>query len=180
MSEAEFANTYIQTDSVHIHRPTDINEQCLAKIMDSVFGKKVLDVACGRGFLSNMLSSGRVVVGVDIVVPPSVSAAYPAVEFHEASVECLPFSDNEFDTVISTHTIEHVLCPETAVRELKRVTKHVLIVVVPKQRPYKYTFDLHLNFFPEKYDLIKLMRPGDHSFQCFDCGGDWFYVEEVA
>lgn len=41
----------------------------------------------------------------------------------------------------------------TALAELRRVAKRRLIIVVPKQRNYKYTFELHINFFPYLFDL---------------------------
>ncbi|MFH2021156.1 MAG: class I SAM-dependent methyltransferase [archaeon] len=43
----------------------------------------------------------------------------------------LPFTDNQFDHVLCSHTIEHVENPEKFFHELKRVGKHVLIVIPP-------------------------------------------------
>lgn len=179
MSVEEFETVYRETSSAHIERETDINQECLGKIDSSIVGNRILDVACGRGFLCSKLSQDHEVVGVDIVVSNEVVRSYPAVMFKEASIENLPFADKHFDTVISAHTLEHVLCPESAVRELRRVTARRLIVIVPKQRPYKYTFDLHINFFPHRYDLLGLMSPRKAAFQCIDCGGDWFYIEDM-
>jgi hypothetical protein len=42
----------------------------------------------------------------------------------------------------------HVQDAHAALEELRCVAKRRLIVVLPKQRPYRYTFDLHLRFFP--------------------------------
>jgi hypothetical protein len=58
------------------------------------------------------------------------------------------------------------------------VTKKRLIVVVPKQRPYKYTFDLHLHFFPYEHSLRTIMGPNHGAVFCKDVGGDLFYVED--
>ena len=43
----------------------------------------------------------------------------------------LPFKDGEFDTVLCSHTIEHVDDPEAMYRELKRVGGSVTIVIPP-------------------------------------------------
>jgi len=43
------------------------------------------------------------------------------VRFVEGSVEDLPFLDDAFDTVVSTHTLEHVQRIGVALSELRRV-----------------------------------------------------------
>jgi ubiquinone/menaquinone biosynthesis C-methylase UbiE len=87
---------------------------------------------------------------------------HPAVNFLQENIERLSFADNEFDTVISSHTLEHVQDAQAAIQELRRVTKSRLIVVLPKQRPYRYTFDLHLRFFPYSHTVVEYMRPPFH------------------
>jgi ubiquinone/menaquinone biosynthesis C-methylase UbiE len=99
------------------------------------------------------------------------------VSLEYANVEKLPFGDKSFDTVICAHTLEHVQNIYQAICELRRVTSKRLIIVVPKQRPYKYTFDLHLHFFPYKSDFLTLM--GKKESICRIVGGDIFYVEDI-
>jgi ubiquinone/menaquinone biosynthesis C-methylase UbiE len=43
----------------------------------------------------------------------------------------LPFEDGEFETVLSSHTMEHVDDPKRFYAELRRVGKQVTIVVPP-------------------------------------------------
>lgn len=43
----------------------------------------------------------------------------------------LPFEDNQFETVLSSHTIEHVDDPEAFWQELSRVGKKVKLVLPP-------------------------------------------------
>lgn len=43
----------------------------------------------------------------------------------------LPFKDRQFNYVLCSHTIEHVDNPEKFYQELKRVGKHVVLVVPP-------------------------------------------------
>ena len=60
------------------------------------------------------------------------------------------------------------------------MTRKRLIIVVPKQRPYKYTFDLHLHFFPYASNLLMLLGPGQTAGKCQAMDGDWFYMEDAA
>jgi len=43
----------------------------------------------------------------------------------------LPFKDNQFETVLSSHTIEHLDDPEAFFRELQRVGKKVTLILPP-------------------------------------------------
>jgi ubiquinone biosynthesis O-methyltransferase len=81
-----------------------------------VKGKRVLDIACGTGYGSQMLASAgaRSVVGVDIC-PTTVEYAkkhYPEtnVEFVCADAEQFKWHE-QFDVVVSFETIEHVPHP---------------------------------------------------------------------
>jgi hypothetical protein len=47
------------------------------------------------------------------------------------NIYCLPFRDREFETVLCSHTLEHVDCPERFDRELRRVGLHVVYILPP-------------------------------------------------
>ena len=108
-----------------------------------------------------------------------VFGARIADELREADIENLPFQDNEFDTVVSTHTLEHVLDIKKAISELRRVGRKRLIIVVPKQRPYNYTFDLHVHFFPYKWALLAHMTEAKGAQDMRLLDGDWYYQEDL-
>ena len=78
--------------------------------------------------------------------------------------EALPFRDKSFDTTICLHTLEHVRNLHAAVSELKRVSRKRLIVIVPRQKFFRYTPDYHLNFFGESEQLAYSI--GVSSYQC--------------
>ena len=65
---------------------------------------------------------------------------------------------------------------DKAVAELRRVCGGRLIVVLPKQREYKYTFDLHIHFFPYRYNVERLLGT---SGTIEKLGGDWYYIEDI-
>jgi ubiquinone/menaquinone biosynthesis C-methylase UbiE len=102
----------------------------------------------------------------------------PDVAFREGAAEALPFADDAFDTVVCTHMLEHVQDLPRAIAELRRVASRRLVVVVPAQRPYRYTFDLHLHFFPYPSTLLAAMGPARRN-SCRNVGGDLFYVEDL-
>jgi ubiquinone/menaquinone biosynthesis C-methylase UbiE len=179
MTEDEYGDFYRRT-AAHweLQGETDLNQRCVDAIVESVVGEKVLEVGCGRGYLAGILAEKWSVCAVDIVIPPELPARKPRVRFEQASIEHLPFADGEFDTVVCTHTLEHVQRLDRAIAELRRVAGRRLIVVVPRQRPYRYTFNLHLHFFPYKWALESWFghRPGAVIRDL----GDWLYVEDAG
>ncbi|MDY0223118.1 MAG: class I SAM-dependent methyltransferase [Desulfobacterium sp.] len=180
LSEKEFCRIYKETASVHIQRETDLNQECLEVIDNSILGNTVLDIACGRGYLAKRLAEKYRVTGADIIIDSALQAENPNIKFKEAQLANLPFKDDEFDTVICTHTLEHVQNIQKAIFELRRVARQRLIIVVPKQRPYRYTFDLHLHFFPYAGSLLMVMGATGKNViaKCIQLKGDWFYLED--
>jgi ubiquinone/menaquinone biosynthesis C-methylase UbiE len=92
-------------------------------------------------------------IGVDIA-PPLASVPF---EMLSADITALPFTDHSFDIVLCTHALEHIRNPQKALAELIRVARRRLIIVVPRQREYRYTVDLHVNFFPYLYSFKRFI-----------------------
>ena len=183
MSESEMADVYreIRGCSNLIRGATDLNSKCLARILADVRGcSDLLEVGCGNGFLAGRLAAVvPEVTAADIYLDPDLPRCYPSVRFATANLEHLQFPDSSFDFVIATHTLEHLQRPRRAIEEMRRVAKSAVIVVVPCERPYRYTFNLHLQFFPYKESLLyALDAPPDHVCELLD--GDLYYFEGVA
>lgn len=179
MSFEEFKGTYEALESVHIQRETDLNDACTNEILRNIDSGSVLEVGCGRAYLAQRIEAKAKVTACDMVISDSLRNKYPDLDLREADIEKLPFADGEFDTVVSTHTLEHVLDLKRAISELRRVASKRLIIVVPKQRPYKYTFDLHIHFFPYEYSLLAHMTDAGASRKIKLMDGDWYYQEEL-
>ena len=179
MSDAEFADVYREIQSTALARPTDLNDASVALIRAHIVGNQVLEVGCGRGHLSGILASdGHAVTGCDVALASGLAEKFPNVTCIESPAEKLPFVDGAFDTVVSTHMLEHVRDLTAVLAELRRVAKRRLVIVVPRERPHFYTPNLHIHFFPYRYSLLLAFKPKPGSYTLADAGGDWFYVEE--
>jgi ubiquinone/menaquinone biosynthesis C-methylase UbiE len=179
-TDKEFGALYERTTSTNeLQGETDVNDACLREILEVVQNRTVLEAGCGRGFLADKLAAKNKVTGADIVVDPATRKKYPEITFVEAPIEALPYKDNAFDVVITTHTIEHLKDVPAALRELRRVAKDEVIIVVPKQRPYKYTFSLHTQFFPYDWSLQAAFGFDPKTTVIKDLGGDWFYRQQL-
>ncbi len=113
-------------------------EKFRVRIIDEAFlkpGDSVLDCGCGTGTLTVAAkrvvgTSGRV-EGIDIstdqleIARKNSRAAGLDIEFHEGSVDELPFPENSFDAIFSTLMLHHV--PEDVKRgafhEMRRILK---------------------------------------------------------
>lgn len=93
-------------------------------------GERVLDVATGTGWgARNAARMGAAVTAVDIA-PALLQAARalsgecrPPIDYRVADAECLPFTDGEFDKVISTFGVMFAPDPMRAALELGRVCR---------------------------------------------------------
>jgi len=178
MTEQEFAKAYEEMDSIGTERPTDMNKESINYSLREIKNtkKSLLDVGCGRGYWLNILAEKRPkleLTGIDILEHVPLDDA----KYVQGSAEKLPFPDNSFDIVFSAHTIEHVRDPQAMVSELKRVAREQVIIITPKQRPYKYTFDMHLNFFWFEFELPRLL--GLEKYKLQNLNGDWVYVGSI-
>jgi ubiquinone/menaquinone biosynthesis C-methylase UbiE len=176
LSDQQINQYYEILVDTFIHRETDLNIESIRYIEKNIQGNTVLDVASGRGFLSEKLAAqGHLVTGVDIFHPSKVQENQNLC-FLTAEITALPFPDNHFDTVVCTHTLEHIRDLPLALKETRRVCQKRLIVVVPCQREYRYTFDLHIHFFPYEYNLRKFVGAAGRITKA---GGDFIYTEDM-
>jgi len=109
---------------------------------DYIEGKKVLDIACGSGYGSDLLAQNGAsyVIGADVAekVINQNKELYDRenLRFEFADAENLPFEDNFFDVVVSFETIEHLHEPENFLQGAKRVLKDngLLIISTPNKK----------------------------------------------
>lgn len=183
LSAEEYKNIYERMP--RIQDETDNSEACLREIAALVTPGKVCDVGCGTGYLLNYLATRaapaeREWSGVDFIIEEGTSRRHPSIEFTAAPIEQLPFPDGHFDTVICTHVLEHILDIRAAVNELRRVCSKRLIVVVPLEREYRFTFNPHVHFFPYPHSFLRYIIPVPKSHATKTIGRDLLYIEDQA
>ena len=174
LTDAEYAEYCDCASKTRVsERPTDLNKAGLQFILQNALGS-CLDAGSGRGYVAKCLAAaGHTVFAIDIVPPKNYSLEADGYTFISGSLDALPFPDNHFDTVVCTHVLEHVPNMDTAISELLRVAKERLIIVLPRQREYRYVADLHVRFFPYEYD-VRMALPASARNACISVVGfDW-------
>jgi ubiquinone/menaquinone biosynthesis C-methylase UbiE len=135
---AEYDHWYLGTGRfADRRRPGWFQElRALTSALGALAPARVLDVACGTGFLTRHLR-GRV-VGVDQspAMLEVARARAPTVEFREGDALGLPFADRSFDRVLTGHFYGHLRRAgrERFLAEARRVADE-LVVVDSARRP---------------------------------------------
>lgn len=173
LSEEEYGQYYACAAQARLTaRPTDLNRAGLEFILsNAVQGGTCLDAGCGRGYLAKQLAAaGHTVYGLDIEPPKDYTEA-DGYTFVKGSIEHMPFPDECFETVISAHVLEHVRDIDRSMSELFRITKNRLLIVLPRQREYRYVADLHVRYFPYLYNVQLALPVRDAVIT--RVGSDW-------
>lgn len=134
----ERLETFVFNESTieHLHR--------YALAMELATGKKVLDIACGEGYGSNLLAQKALhVTGMDIdkssIEKAKEKYSKSNIEFKVSTAEKILAPDNEFDLVVSFETIEHLEEHAQLMRELKRVLKPEGLVIISTPDKMNYS-----------------------------------------
>jgi ubiquinone/menaquinone biosynthesis C-methylase UbiE len=97
-------------------------------------GESVLDLGCASGIsmgLIKLFSPKTKVVGLEGSKSGEEAWKARGLDVVDGDIYSLPFKDNEFDTVYSSHVLEHLVEPEKALLESIRVAKKRVIHIVP-------------------------------------------------
>ncbi len=89
-------------------------------------GMRVLDLACGTGITASLAAArGATAIGADfsLAMIQAAKQRYPAIRFHLAEANALPFEDESFDVVLANFGVNHFAFPLGDLGEARRVLK---------------------------------------------------------
>jgi ubiquinone/menaquinone biosynthesis C-methylase UbiE len=180
-SEENYVNYY--KNMPEINGETDNSENCINEIISKIKPNNIIDIGCGRGYLLEKLrkkNSKYCLTGIEIYLSDKLKERSLEYNFSTIQMNIKNISELKkfYDTVICTHVLEHVLDIKSAYENLKKICKRRLIIIVPKERPYKYTFNGHLHFFPYEWSLINTLRPKTKNFQIKNINRDFVFIED--
>lgn len=129
--------------------------------------RKVLEVGAGDGSILQYLDEWKFVPemhaleisqsGVEQIKNRRIGCLKSVQVFDGYTI---PFSDNEFDLVVLSHVLEHVEFERMLLREIKRVSKYVVIEV---PRDYRFGVDKRMKHFLG-YGHINMYTPTSLRF----------------
>jgi SAM-dependent methyltransferase len=147
-------------------------------------GARLLEVGSGMGHLVGQLEDTFETYGMDVnhwAVKQSKSAVKKT-SLQTASAQELPYQDGAFNVVIIKHIVEHLPDPETAIREIGRVTEPggILILATPNLdsllKPWKgerwigYQDPTHISLKPPAEWIGYIRGAGFHPVKIFSDG----------
>lgn len=138
----------------------------------NIAAKRVLDVGCGGGILSEAMAGlGAKVTGIDMGEAPLAAARQHLgqngleVDYRQASVEDFATTHSDsFDVVTCLELLEHVPDPASVVRaccSLARTGGHVFFATL-NRNPKSFLFAI----IGAEY-ILRLLRRGTHSYRKF-------------
>jgi 2-polyprenyl-6-hydroxyphenyl methylase/3-demethylubiquinone-9 3-methyltransferase len=152
-------------------------------------GKKVVDIGCGGGILSDaMARAGADVTGIDLAAKAlrvaqlhAMEANTPRVQYREISAEALAVEQpGQFDVVTCMEMLEHVPDPASVVRACASLVKPggwVFFSTI-NRNPKSFLFaivgaEYVLNMLPKgTHEYAKFIRPSELALFCRDAGLD--------
>jgi SAM-dependent methyltransferase len=167
-------------DFPRIQEDTDNSKKCVEQIISNVRGQSLCDVGCGTGYLLSRISlhnpAGRL-VGVDFAEHKEWKS-FNHIQFLKGDILNLPFKTGEFDTVVCTHLLEHILDIGAAIKELRRLYSDRLIIVVPRERESIWSLNPHFYYFPYEHSFLKHLLPLPPQWSIKRIGRDYLYIED--
>jgi len=124
------------------------------KLLDDVKDKKILDIGCASGYLGVEFKKmgASEVNGIDISTNQIKEAKKVLDNVFSLDIQedRIPFNNGYFDIIIFAEVVEHLLYPEKAIEEIKRVLKKDGIVIITT--PNFLVFSNRIKMFFGKFD----------------------------
>ncbi|MDO8490181.1 MAG: class I SAM-dependent methyltransferase [bacterium] len=132
-----------------------------------IANKSIIDIACGEGYGSSILSAeAKCVVGIDLdedsIAHAQSKYQWPNLSYKRSSMFKLPFEDNTFDVAVCFEALEHVSEHDVLMHEILRILKcdGLLIISTPNKKVftdhhgYQMPFHIRELYFQEFRHLL--------------------------
>jgi ubiquinone/menaquinone biosynthesis C-methylase UbiE len=169
MSDQEFAEAYAAVQTERGSEWSDLDQSHVEFLLENLAPGTVLEVGAGCGhYAVEAARQGRRVTAVEMdpsrlpVIRERGQKQGVAVALAGSRLERLPFPDRSFDNVVCAHVLEHVRELPRSIDELLRVARKRVLIIVPKERYYRYTPNYHLHFFGGEEQLALAMGLKDY------------------
>jgi ubiquinone/menaquinone biosynthesis C-methylase UbiE len=145
-----------------------------------VKGKVVLDIACGSGYGSHLLSNdAKKVYGVDVssdaVEYAKKKFSNSNIEFMVGDAEKIPLPDNSVDIVITFETIEHIKDYRKFMSEIKRVLKEDGLAVISTPNDTEFSEGNHFHLHEFEHSELTTLISKYFKYQKEYFQGTWIY-----
>jgi len=166
----------------------DINPVRLAYIMQQtgLKGKRVLDVGCGGGILSERIArQGALTIGID-ASPRMINIARSHAEKSKLDIQYIntdiehitQFTSSGFDVILCMELLEHVPSYDSVIRACKKALNPggVIIFATINRNPLSYFLavvcaEYILGLLPKgTHDFASLIRPSELNHACSKAG----------
>ncbi|QLB16769.1 bifunctional 3-demethylubiquinol 3-O-methyltransferase/2-polyprenyl-6-hydroxyphenol methylase [Mannheimia varigena] len=156
-----------------------LNPLRLAYILDKsngLFGKKVLDVGCGGGILSEaMAKQGAIVTGIDMTTEPLEIAKQHAkqscleIDYQQTTIEdflekMTACNAEKFDVITCMEMLEHVPDPLSIIQSCKALLKPNGVLFFST---INRTFKAYMLVIIGAEYVLKMLPKGTHEFEKF-------------
>ncbi|MGZ3427721.1 MAG: class I SAM-dependent methyltransferase [Polyangia bacterium] len=151
--------------------------RAIRRLLDASPAMRVLEVGVGGGNVLERVGGRR--VGIDLspfILHKAKARLGAGAALVRGDAMALPFADGAFDRVFCSEVLEHVLEPEAAVREMRRVLapRGFAVVSVPNEalinRVKGFVFRLPLG--------RRLVGGGEHGYQPSEKMNDEWHLHE--
>ena len=103
-------------------------------ILRNIIGYNVLDIGCGSGImmmLNKLFNPDLNIHGFEGDPGAKLLWQKRGLEVETGNIYNLPYDDDKFETVYSSHVLEHLENPREAIIEMKRIASKRIINIVP-------------------------------------------------